>query len=173
MRSAHNGLPDNRVLFTPPDYFIDEVTPLELVLPAIGISHELDIRLRRHGYSLQPQWSGLLDATKTLELEQPLGLTYGLDSRDDDADPEVEMFPSTEFPRLSDDAPTILDQRKFDFELAIHIDPSPTAKEKSAQQANVATWMGLLLASDLEKEDGPELMLNRFKTASSKSKVAS
>ncbi|MDQ5886431.1 MAG: hypothetical protein QG628_828 [Patescibacteria group bacterium] len=159
---------DQREIFTPPSYFAEQVSDLELQLPIVAQTHLLDVRLRRHGYSVEPMWDGITAATMQLELEKPVSITLGLDARDDDADPEVEMIETRQwfdFDRLNINR-TVAD-------LAVHIDPSPTSDEKSARQGNVAMWVALLLSKDLSDEDGKQKMIERFKTGKQRDTVAS
>lgn len=152
-------------MFEPNEFFLQQAADLELQLPQVGISHELEIRLKRHLYRLEPDWAGLLSATKRLELEYSIGLTYGLDPKDDDADPEVEQYPAHVSPR--DDS-----YRRNDVELAIHVDPTPSSDERSLQNANVATWMALLIGKDLGEPGGQDLLIEKFRSDKMKSRVA-
>lgn len=153
--------------FDTPQPFLDIVEPLGLEVPRLGVNDYFALRLLRNGRTLDPNWAGLVDASRALELEEPLGITYGLDPRDDDADPEIELA----------DASTLTmwnyHQHRFTTELSVHIDPSPTNKEASWKQANIATWMAMLIGKDLQSEGGLDAMLERFKSEKNKKAIAS
>ncbi len=153
-----------RDFFEIPNYALHEAEELELALPDIAISHDLAIRLKRQNYSLLPCWDGVFSAIRELEIEDKIGLTFGLDPMDNDADPEVEMAPNDARHRA---------WIKHPVELAVHIDPTPSAKEHSEHQANVAVWVALLIAKELVQPDGEEAMLERFRQEKRNGKIGS
>ena len=157
-----------RTFQTAPQPYQEMMQETQLYIPTVGVTDYFALRLARRDLSVQPNWSGFADATRQLEIEEPMAVTLGLDPKDDDADAEVELGHDPKYNHWSNVA-----DDQFTYDLLVHIDPTPTNAELSYKKANIAVWMAMLIGKDLQTENGLDVMLERFKSDKSRGKIAS